>query len=70
MAAIMEFEIVPTRSNKPRKCHSCGHIVPARAQSIKHTKRVRGTIGAGTKYSSNVTFYTCMECVGKEAVSQ
>lgn len=60
--AKVEFEIGYTKSNMARRCHTCGNTIPARKQSVKHSKRVRGSTGAGAKYSKNVTFYTCMEC--------
>lgn len=43
-----EIKIYHTRPTKPHRCHSCGEIIPARAEAIKFTK--------------TTTIYTCMNC--------
>ena len=52
----MTIEMSYTRSNKAQICMNCGKTIPARIESVKTTKKVRGA------RSLTESWYTCMDC--------
>ena len=52
----MQIEIGFTRSSRAQICRKCGKTIPAREQSIKYTRKLRGRV------SLTQTGYVCLAC--------
>ena len=52
----MNIEIGYTRSSRAQICQHCGRSIPAREQSVKYTKRLRGRV------SLTESWYVCLVC--------
>ena len=57
----MKLEINYVCSNLKQRCQKCGQIFPAREESIKVVKTLRG------RTSLMETYYTCLACAAKGA---